>query len=215
MKRLIVFDWDGTIVDSVPDIISCKQSLALKHGLPIPNEKTIRQVIGKPFKEAMAICFPLANKESQKLLEDDYHYLMKKFFSHSPLFVNVTSTLVYLKSKGFILAVATSKYREEFDVGIKYHNLQDIFDVVACGDEHKGKPEPAMLKFIIKHANVLIGDALFIGDTTTDILFARNAGIDVIAVTYGAHNKTDLELANPDGFVDNFSEIITRIGSNV
>ncbi|MBY0377071.1 MAG: HAD-IA family hydrolase [Gammaproteobacteria bacterium] len=215
MKRLIVFDWDGTIVDSVSDIISCKQSLALKHGLPLPDEKIIREVLGKPFKEAMAICFPAESKEAQKLLENDYHKLMKKSFFYSPLFTNVLSTLIYLKSKGYILGVATSKYREEFDVDIKYHGLQDVFDIVACGDEHTGKPDPAMLKFIIKQTNVPIEDTLFIGDTRTDILFARNAGIDVITVTYGAHSKADLELANPDGFVDNFSEIVMRIDSYV
>ena len=72
MKRLIVFDWDGTIVDSVPDIISCKQSLALKHGLPIPAEKIIREVLGKPFNEAMATCFPTADTSVQKLLQSGY-----------------------------------------------------------------------------------------------------------------------------------------------
>jgi phosphoglycolate phosphatase len=215
MKRLIVLDWDGTLVDSVPDIILCKQNLASKYGLPSPHENVIRSVLGKPFKEAMAICFPTANEETQGFLQEDYHHLMKERFSYSPLFKKVNSTLMTLKSQGCILGIATSKYREEFNIGAKNHCLQDVFDIVACGNEHTGKPDPAMLNFIITQANIPIEDTLFIGDTKTDIMFARNAGVEVVAVTYGAHNKIDLELANPDGFVDDFSEIIHWVNSYV
>ncbi len=211
MNRLIVFDWDGTLADSIPNIIACKNAIALKYHLSVPNDETIKAVLGMPFPEAMSICFPAAPKALGVVLQEDYQALMKKEFYNSPLFPDAKSTLIALKSRGFTIGLATAKHKDELLIALKYHALQDCFDAIACGNEHPGKPDPAMLNTLIKQCGTSTSESVFIGDTTTDIKFAQNAGVKVIAVSYGAHNKEKLLLSKPDGLVDNLLQILLMV----
>ncbi len=211
MNRLIVFDWDGTLADSVPNIISCKKAVALKHNLSIPSNEIIKAVLGLPFAEAMSISFPAAPKALANILQKDYQNLMKSAFYNSPLFPDAKSTLIALKSRGFKIGLATAKHKEELSIALEYHALQDFFDAIACGNEHPGKPDPAMLNKLMKQCNASTNDTLFIGDTTTDIRFAQNADVKVIAVSYGAHDKEKLLLSKPDELVDNLSQILLMV----
>lgn len=211
MLKLIVFDWDGTIVDSISSIISCKRKLAARYHLPEPLEDTMRQVIGLPLNQALQKCFVTASTDILPRITEDFLSLMQYQVNESPLYPGVRDLLIKLKTQGFYLSIATSKSRIELDKAICYHGLSEIFDVTCCSEAYRDKPDPTMLHYIAKVSETPLAQGVMIGDTTTDILFARNAPMKVIAFTKGAHTKTALAALKPDGLANNSQELLTCI----
>lgn len=209
MKRvkLLVIDWDGTLADSVSQIVACKTFLAKKYHLPIPSEATIRRVLGRKFEIALATCFPNVSSLRLRMLAEEFHHLMQQETYQARLFPNVKEILQLCKKNGIKLAVATSKDRKELDKAIAYSHLEGIFDITCCGKEYKEKPDPAMLKRILTQLKVDPSECLMIGDTTTDIQFARNAGVNTICVTFGAHSLNELNAEKPLAFIADWKEL--------
>ncbi len=210
--KLIIFDWDGTLADSIGKIIQCKRFLALKYRLSLPNDEIVKSVLGTQFEFAMSKCFPMASGELLNQLGKDFHALMQLPKYQAELFFGAREMLQSLKEKGFKLAIATSKSRKEMENALVYNKLStDAFELICCGDEHLGKPDPAMLFFIMKKLNEKPENCLMIGDTTTDIVFAKNAGIKVVGVTFGAHSHNKMHSVEPDALIaewKNLSKII-------
>ncbi len=207
MLKLIIFDWDGTLADSVGKIIQCKYFLSAKYGLPFPSVDTIKNVLGTRFESAISRCFPTASEEVLSRLGEDFHILMQQPEYQARLFPETKKTLETLKKNGFRLAVATSKSKKEMDSAITHNKLSDIFELVCCGDEYPGKPDPTMLNHIMKKCDVGSEECVMIGDTTTDMMFAANAGIKAIAVTFGAHSIAKLRATNPDAFISEWIQL--------
>ena len=207
MLKLIVFDWDGTLADSVTKIWECKKFLARKYNLPKPSEEIVRNVLGTKFEDAMAKCFPQANQELLYKMCQEFHILMQQEIYQALLFPNARKILELFKSQNILLAVATSKDRKEIGKSIMYNNLSNMFDMVCCGKEYQEKPHPAMLEHIMKKFNVEPDECIMIGDTTTDMLFAANAGVKAIAVTFGAHPLTKLQSMNPAASIDEWMQL--------
>lgn len=206
MLKLVVFDWDGTLADSVSKITECKAYLAQKYGLVPPTEETVRDVLGTKFEEAMAKCFPTANKELLEKICREFHELMQLEHYQATLFPNAKETISVLKKRGFKVAIATSKNRNEMEKAIKHNGLEGVFDLVCCGKEHQEKPNAAMLQHIMSKFNFGEKECVMVGDTTTDIQFARNANVDVICVTFGAHTREKLKALSPSEFIENWTQ---------
>ncbi|MDF2530037.1 MAG: hypothetical protein K0Q57_917 [Gammaproteobacteria bacterium] len=192
MLKLIVFDWDGTIVDSFSKIYACKLAVAAKYNLPAPGEAIARKVQGMGFDKAMSLCFPNIDAETSAKLKNDFHSLMQLPEYQAELFEGVKDVLIEFKARNIKLAIATSKARVELDKALEYLDLKDFFEITCCGEEYENKPNPAMLNYIMSKFGVNAEESLMIGDTVTDIEFAHNANMRIICPTFGAHTWYDL-----------------------
>lgn len=188
----IVFDWDGTLMDSTATIVKCIQASAKDLGLPIPDERAAAFVIGLSLMDAMKAVLPDVDpKYYPKMVERyRYHYLAKDH--ELPLFHGVREMLSELSSEGYFLAVATGKSRVGLNRALNSANLLSSFDATRCADETFSKPHPAMLQELTRELGQDMKRTLMIGDTTHDLQMAANAGAASVAVEYGAHDASFL-----------------------
>jgi phosphoglycolate phosphatase len=194
---LIVFDWDGTLMDSTATIVKCIQASAKDLGLPVPDEKAASYVIGLGLHDAMQMALPdLDPKYYPRMVERyRYHYLAK---DHGlTLFAGVREMLNELSQQGYFLAVATGKSRVGLNRALDAAKLLSIFDATRCADETFSKPHPAMLQELTRELGQDMKRTVMIGDTTHDLQMALNAGAAGIAVHYGAHPAPELQALNP------------------
>lgn len=210
--QLLIFDWDGTLIDSTGRIISSFKGGARELGLRIPPDEDVRNIIGLGLKEAIEQVMPELNSTQVDALAQAYsrHYL-EVDETPTALFHAVAEGLEHLRARGFRLAVATGKSRRGLDRVMQETGLGHLFEVTRCADETRSKPHPRMLEEILAHTKVSVDSALMIGDTDYDLNMATNAGMDALAVTYGAHELSRLEQAQPTHRVDSFVDFIDWI----
>jgi phosphoglycolate phosphatase len=194
---LIVFDWDGTLMDSTGTIVKCIQAAARDIGLPPPSEQAAAHVIGLGLAEAMQSVIPDIDAALYpKMVERyRYHYLAKDH--ELVLFDGVRAMLAELSQEGYFLAVATGKSRVGLNRALNAVGLLSLFDATRCADETFSKPHPAMLQELTRELGQDLRRTVMIGDTTHDLLMANNAGATGIAVEYGAHPVHQLEACHP------------------
>jgi phosphoglycolate phosphatase len=194
---LIVFDWDGTLMDSTATIVKCIQASAKDLGLPMPDDNAAAHVIGLGLQEAMEVVLPdIDPKYYPRMVERyRYHYLAK---GHDlTLFDGVQEMLAELSQQGYFLAVATGKSRVGLNRALDAVKLLSLFDATRCADETFSKPHPAMLQELTRELGQDIKRTVMIGDTTHDLQMAVNAGAAAVAVQYGAHPPDQLQALNP------------------
>jgi phosphoglycolate phosphatase len=193
----IVFDWDGTLMDSTATIVQCIQASAKDLGLPIPDERAASYVIGLSLVDAMQMVMPDVEPKYYPRMVERYrhHYLAKDH--ELPLFSGVREMLAELSHEGYFLAVATGKSRVGLNRAMHSASLLSMFDATRCSDETFSKPHPAMLQELTRELGQDMKRTLMIGDTTHDLQMAQNAGAAAIAVEYGAHNAADLNPLEP------------------
>lgn len=196
--NLIIFDWDGTLIDSIDWIVRSLQYAAESCFLPIPEKQAAREVIGLSIDTAMAALFPKIDRNTGKTLVQYYNdaYYSRKL-GREDLFPGVYDMLVKLNEAGYRIAVATGKTRKGLNHALAATGTQDLFATTRCADESASKPDPAMLMDIMRSINVPHSDALMVGDTAHDLEMAQNAGISSVAVTCGAHPKQLLKPYQP------------------
>ncbi|MHB8346207.1 MAG: HAD-IA family hydrolase [Acidiferrobacterales bacterium] len=205
---LIVFDWDGTLMDSELKIVRCMSAAAADLGIVDPGADAIRQIIGLGLDEAMAQLFPQAPVSLRKQLVLRYReHFLGLDQTDMPLFPGVEEGLPRLAQEGFLLAVATGKARRGLERVLDQTGTRRYFAATRCADESFSKPHPGMLEDILGQTGVPHDRALMVGDTTYDMLMARNAGIAALAVSYGAHERAQLLECAPLGCVDSFDEV--------
>jgi phosphoglycolate phosphatase len=194
---LIVFDWDGTLMDSTATIVKCIQASAKDLGLPIPSREAASHVIGLGLGEALQIALPDVDpKYYPRMVERyRYHYLSKDH--ELTLFDGVPDMLQELSQQGYFLAVATGKSRVGLNRSLNAAGLLSTFDATRCADETFSKPHPAMLQELTRELGQDLRRTVMIGDTTHDLMMAQNAGSSGIAVEYGAHPFEELQACNP------------------
>lgn len=194
---LVVFDWDGTLMDSTATIVRCIQAAARDLGLAIPDDRSASYVIGLGLQEAMQVAMPgLDPKHYPRLVERyRYHYLTK---DHGlTLFPGVRAMLEDLSQQGYFLAVATGKTRVGLNRALHAADLLRLFDATRCADETFSKPHPAMLQELTRELGQDMKRTVMIGDTVHDLQMARSAGAHGIAVQYGAHPSHELKALQP------------------
>lgn len=195
--ELIVFDWDGTLLDSAGAIVACIQAAATDIGMTPPAEERARHVIGLGLSEALRHALPELAPERHMELADRYrhHYLSRDH--ELPLFQGAADLVRSLATDGYLLAVATGKSRKGLDRAFATSGLREYFHASRCADECHSKPHPQMLEELMEELGVSPRLTLMIGDTTHDLEMARNAGVGALAVTYGAHPRDALEVLSP------------------
>ncbi|WP_220492430.1 HAD-IA family hydrolase [Shewanella sp. SR43-8] len=197
---LVIFDWDGTLMDTVGKIVSCMQNVAQELMLPIPSEQEVRDVIGLSLPQIMPILF--ADHQNHQQIIDCYrrHHLASELLT--PLFDGVELLIRNLFDAGYHLAIATGKGRQGLDNVLALTGLGDYFHATRCADDAQSKPHPEMLYSLLAHFDVTADRAIMIGDSIHDLAMANNAGMASIGVSYGANNESRLNLLNPRAIVD-------------
>lgn len=185
---LIVFDWDGTLMDSTRLISKSLQNACADIGIAIPSESDALYVIGLGLVDTFKHVAPGIDEEGKARLAERYrhHFLELEGFG-APLYGGVREMLSDLHGRGRRLAVATGKARRGLDRVLDSTGLRPWFEATRCADEGFAKPHPDMLLMLLDITGVEPGRAVMVGDTTHDLELAANAGIDAVAVSYGAH----------------------------
>lgn len=194
---LIVFDWDGTLMDSTSTIVKSIQAAARDLGLPIPRDEEASHVIGLGLHEAMQAAMPNIDPALYPKVVERYRF---HFLTKDPelvLFDGVRDMLTELSQDGYFLAVATGKSRVGLNRALNAVGLLSLFDATRCADETFSKPHPAMLQELTRELGQDLKRTAMIGDTTHDLLMANNAGAAAIAVEYGAHPLDQLQSCKP------------------
>lgn len=189
---LIVFDWDGTLMDSTALIAASLQNACRDIGTAVPSELDARYVIGLNLPDILRHVAPGITPEMQQKLVERYryHFLAAQ---DSPLFDGVPELLEELRGRGKRLAVATGKSRRGLERALAATGLAPYFDATRCADEGFAKPHPGMLLALLEGTGIEPARAVMVGDTTHDLELAANAGVDAIAVLYGAHHPELLD----------------------
>jgi phosphoglycolate phosphatase len=199
---LVVFDWDGTVVDSTAMIARCIQKAASDLGLVVPTLEQASHVIGLGLQDALARAVP--DLPLVRIEEFSARYRFH-YFACEPeivLFAGVRELLVELAEGGAQLAVATGKSRRGLDRAFGATGLGLFFSASRCADETQPKPHPAMLLELTDQLDIAVGRTVMVGDTTHDLEMARAAGTAAIGVTYGAHPREQLARIQPLGLAE-------------
>ena len=194
---LIVFDWDGTLMDSTATIVKCIQSAAKDLGLSVPSDAAAAHVIGLGLSEAMQAVMPNIDAALYPRMIERYRYHFLTKDHELVLFQGVRAMLEELSQLGYFLAVATGKSRVGLNRALNAAKLLSMFDATRCADETFSKPHPAMLQELTRELGQDMRRTVMIGDTTHDLLMANNAGAAGIAVEYGAHPVQQLQACRP------------------
>ena len=194
---LVVFDWDGTLYDSTGIIVRCIQAAVRDVGGTVPDERAAAYVIGMSLSQALAHAAPDVPVERYPQLNERYRHHYRKHHDDLSLFDGVLPLLEALKARGHLLAVATGKSRRGLDETLESVELRGMFDASRTADETAGKPDPLMLNELSADLGVPPQGILMIGDTTHDLLMARNAGCASVGVSYGAHTPEAFDALGP------------------
>lgn len=213
--KLICFDLDGTLVDSVPDLRLALNAMLDEFKLPHCQDEQIKTWLGNGLPKLVERA--LVHVENQTVLQQDALSRFELHYQHylnsaSSLYENVAETLKVLKSRGYQTALITNK-SEQFLPGLLTHfKISDCFDLVLGGDTlAKNKPDPMQVNFALDHFSVEKYQAVMVGDSKNDILAGQNAGLLSIALTYGYNYGEPVSLLNPDYIIDQFNELLALL----
>ncbi len=200
--ELLIFDWDGTLMDSAAAIAEALQDACADLGLPVPPTTEARYVIGLGLTDAMRHILPDLPESEYPRVVDRYRVHFLRRDGGTTLFDGARDMIEALHARGYLLAVATGKSRRGLDRALHDTGLGAFFHVTRCADEGFAKPHPGMLTAILDTLATPAGKALMIGDTTHDLTMAGAAGVDAVALTHGAHEREALAACKPMLMVD-------------
>ena len=210
--QVVVFDWDGTLVDSEAHIVSCIGYAAEQLGLPPLSYDKKKNIIGLGMREALLSLYPELDEGGILRMREHYS---SHFFAHSTsaqdLFPGVWETLESLKDRGVRLAVATGKSRNGLSKALISSGLAGFFDIERCADETLSKPDPLMLKEISSFYQRDPKEMLMVGDTTYDMEMAARFGMPSVGVSYGVHQVNDLMAHGPLKVIDALPDLLAVI----
>lgn len=204
---LIVFDWDGTIIDSTAVISQSLQAACADLALPIPSDAVANHIIGLGLKDALDYAVPNLPPARIVELAERYRFHFLAGEHRAVLFAGVPDMLAALAADGFLLAVATGKTRRGLDRSLEQTQTGHFFAASRCADETFPKPHPAMLEELMGLFNIDKSRALMVGDTTHDLQMAINAGCASVAVSSGAHPADQLLALKPAACLGGVGEL--------
>lgn len=193
MYQLIVFDWDGTLMDSALKIANCLRAAAKDVNLDVPSLERAKSVIGLGLYECMQRLFPQASESDKHavIARFKYYYLTGDT-TQQALFDGVNEGLRKLDAAGVMLAIATGKSRIGLNRALNETGIENCFVTTRCADETRSKPHPQMLLEILDFTAIDAKDAIMVGDTSFDLDMASNAGMSGLGVSYGVHCEKTL-----------------------
>jgi phosphoglycolate phosphatase len=204
--RLLVFDWDGTIIDSASTIAECIRDAAADLGLEVPTKEQASHVIGLGLHDALRHAVPSLPAERTAEFVERYRQHFRAREHEMDLFAGMRELIAALCEQR-VLGIATGKSRRGLERALEASGLKPFFRASRCADETQPKPHPAMLLELMDELAVKPEGALMIGDTSHDLEMARAAGVDALAVTYGAHAEEGLRSCQPRACVASVPEL--------
>jgi len=206
--NLLVFDWDGTLMDSEASIVICMQAAISDLGCEPRDRESIKNIIGLGLREAIDTLYPGTDETFLKAMVERYRYhFLGGSEYHSDLFPGAAETIRALSEAGYLLAVATGKGRKGLDMVLEKTGLGEYFDATRCADETFSKPHPQMLEEVMEVLGAEPGQTLMIGDTEYDMQMANNAHTHALAVSYGVHERPRLLQHRPLHCLDAIDEL--------
>lgn len=212
---LIIFDWDGTLIDSVPNIVTALRMAAEKMALPILEDEAYKGIIGLSLGEAVEKLYPDLDSEQVVAYREayrDFHLELEQ--QPSRPYPGVTSGLEKLQEAGVPLAVATGKRRPGLNRSLEANDYYGFFKASRTADDAESKPHPMMLEQLLTELDVSADQALMVGDSEFDMAMAANAGMDRVAVSYGAQSAEKLKKHEPVLVADSFDELVSWLGEH-
>ncbi|QSB00810.1 HAD-IIIA family hydrolase [Methylomonas sp. EFPC1] len=195
---LIIFDWDGTLMDSVDWIVHCIQQAARSCECAVPEAQAVRDIVGLSIENAMKQLFPTEEPEIRQKIATDYaETFFSKQIGPDDLFPGVREMLKQFRDQGYRLAVATGKKSAGLHAAMNATGAADLFCTARCADQTASKPNPLMLDEIMAELGVDKQRTLMVGDSVHDLQMALNAQVASIGVTCGAHSAATLQKYNP------------------
>ncbi len=211
---LIVFDWDGTIMDSTGLIAECIQLAAKDRGLPIPSTVSAMSIIGLGIQESTLRLFPALDRDAQTAFASAYRKHFVPRDHEAPVYAGIRELLAGLDRPRRFLTVATGKPRMGLERAFGHSGLKSTFHFSRCADEGFSKPHPDMLLKLMDFTGVPPERTLMIGDTIHDLELASNADVAAVAVTYGAHSAELLATRKSVHMVDSVDELARWLNTN-
>ena len=209
--NVLIFDWDGTLVDSIERIIEAMHIASDTCGVPRCTDQAVRDIIGLAMPQAYDVLYPGADDAElkQRFIRtySDQYIILEEV--PSKFYPGVMDALDNYRRAGYQLAVATGKSRRGLHRVLSGHKMLDYFDITRCADETRSKPDPLMLHEILKHCSAAPQQAIMVGDSPFDLRMANNANVPGVAVSYGAQPLSVLNQENPILAIDRFSELTT------
>jgi phosphoglycolate phosphatase len=210
--KAIVFDWDGTLMDSIGKIVESMQTSAKHLGLPTPSFEQAKDVIGISLLPALKQLF---NIQDEKAALELFHTYKEHFKDHtqiiSPLFSGTIPLLESLKQQGYILAVATGKGRQGLEHNWQQSDTKHFFSASRTADDAQSKPSPDMLQQLLSELNLTADQVLMVGDTTYDMAMAEAINMDRIGVSFGVHSADTLQKHTPLAVIDSLEELLLHV----
>ncbi len=217
MIRLVVFDCDGTLVDSQHVIVRCMQQAFAAEGLAVPDDGAVRHIIGLALPRAVEVLAPEADAARNARLVEGYKAQFVALHQGTSvddrLFPGAYEAVSTLAAAGYALAVATGKGRAGLATTLSRHALDDLFHSLHTADDAPSKPHPAMLEQAMAEAGVGPRETVIVGDTVFDIEMGANAGVAAVGVSWGYHAPAALRQAGARAVIDHFRELTPLIES--
>ena len=204
---LLIFDWDGTLMDSTAAIAGSIRAACADLDLPVPSQTQASHIIGLGLTNAIAELLPELSVDDYPALIERYRYHFLAQDEALTLFDGVAETIPNLYHSGYWVTVATGKNRRGLERALDQSQLRQYFHATRCADESFSKPHPGMILELMAYFGVTPQRTLMIGDTSHDLQMAQNAGVASVAVSYGAHSKVSLQSFAPLYMADDFSTL--------
>ncbi len=211
--RVVIFDWDGTLVDSVEHIADSLHQAATDLGYPALEREAYRDIIGLGMVEALEKLYPGISREEMNRIREGYAgYFFKKVTTPQNVFEGMADVVADLRNAGRQCSVATGKSRRGLDSALVSSGLGGHFEITRCADETRSKPDPTMLKEILQFYGIEPEDAVMIGDTRYDLEMAKRIGMPSIGVEWGVHKRDVLGDYDPHAIVESVPELRRVLG---
>lgn len=211
--KVVIFDWDGTLVDSVEHIADSLHQAATELGYPALEREAYRDIIGLGMVEALEKLYPGISREEMNNIREGYgRYFFRKVTTPQNVFEGMADVVSDLRGSGRSCSVATGKSRRGLDSALASSGLGDHFEITRCADETRSKPDPAMLEEILRFYRIEPEEAVMIGDTRYDLEMAQRIGMPSIGVEWGVHKRDVLGDYSPHAIVDSVPDLRRVLG---
>ena len=212
MKKLVIFDLDGTLLDTIADLAESANHALKQLGYPTRDVETIRTFVGNGVNKLLFRALPDEKKTEENMMRMRTHFVPYYDAHNADLsapYPGIVALLEELQAKGLRMAVASNKYQEATVKLVKhYFPMIDFVEVLGQREGINVKPDPTIVFDILKKAGVSKEETLYVGDSGVDMQTAINAGVDAIGVTWGFRPRTELEDFHPMGLIDQAEELL-------
>lgn len=206
--RLLVFDWDGTLMDSIGSIVACTQATIVELGLATVPAARIRSSVGLGGRATVELLRPGSDEATaRRIMETFRRHWFATYRDRPVLFPSAAPALSTLAAAGYLLAVATGKSRRGLDHDLAATGIGHLFHASRTADESRAKPHPQMLLDLLDELGARPAETLMVGDSRWDLEMAAGAGTPAVAVTTGAHRHEELEGSAPLAILDDLGEL--------